>query len=265
MADFNINIAAKPNIPYIPNNGKIRQGDCLTGITSLPIGIVETVNTPSIEFLFSEYTGANGWAELRISNLVYTHEDKFFVEYNSVALTPNVDPNVILATIDVTGVSANQAISTFFAKYNNTTLTQNASLSFDVEIEDTLGNSLGKVKYGVILLYVQCIPPAKKEKITVNSITDTDCLIRKVVTVKVPPEGSRYVYSTFTGAHTSISGGTLPATITSDTQYTMEINVSKVGGSTQFSTMFLFVKETSTSGTVIDSQKIERYHAGNVC
>lgn len=265
MANFNITINAQPNIPYDPTYDKIRQGDCLTGVTSVPIGIIKTQETPGIHFLLSDYVAANGWAELRISNINYTNESNFFMKYNSIALTPNVDPNVVLATIDVTSVSVNEAIALLFADYNNNNINKNESLAFDLEIQDTLGTSLGKVTVGIVLLYVECIPPAVKEKVVINSTTDVACYIEKVVTVKVPAESSRYVYKVTSDVYSTVTGGTLPSTITSDTQYTLRIDVSTVGSVSIYSKAQLFVKEKASSGTIVGSASVSRNHAGNIC
>jgi len=265
MADFNINIAALPNIPYVPTQYKNRQGDCLSGVTGIPLGIVNDTNTPGINFLFSEYTGGLGWKTLNISNITYTEPTWFNLEYNSVTLTPNVDPDVVVQAIPVTGVATNAAIPLFFANYDNDLATRNASIQFDLEIIDTNDVSLGKVRGGIVFLYVECIPPVVLKPISQDSLTTDSCSTVKVVTVKVPVGSSRYVQKVVIDGFGSVSG-TLPATITSDTQYTLTIDGDTSGFTNSvYSRVEVNVKFSATSGTTLGSQYISRVHSGNIC
>lgn len=265
MADFNINIAAVPNIPLEPNYDKVRQGDCLTGVTSIPIGMVNDTNTPGIQFLLSEYTGANGYDTIRISNLLYTDESNWFLEYNGVPLVPNVDPNVVILTVDVTAVAVNAAIPLFLAKYDNDAITGNATIAFDFEVEDTLGTIFGKVRAGVIFLYVECIPPVQKATITEISVLQNGCETTRVVRVNVPAEGSRYVSKVESDGFASVTGGTFPATITVDTEYTLKIDADNSGPNGIYSVAQLLVKESATSGTFLSAATVSRNHTGNIC
>ena len=233
MANFNINIGAEPNIPYTPTNDKIRQGDCLTGITGIPLGIVNNVNTPGITFLLSEYTGGLGWKTLNISNLQYNNDSFFDLAYNGSTITPNVDPNVVVQAIPVTSVATNEAIPLLFANYDNDVATLNSSIGFDLEIIDTNDVSLGKIRIGIVFLYIECIPPAVKEKIGIVSTDSNSCFLEKVVSIKVPSESTRYV--------------------------------STAGSVTTYSRVQIYVKEAATSGTIIASEYISRSHGGNIC
>jgi hypothetical protein len=262
MAGFNLNIDAQISIPYNPNFTKLRQGDCLVGTTAVPLGITNDVEVPGIEFLFSEYTGANGWDNIRISNLSYTDASKFYLEYAAATLTPNVDPDIVLATMAVPAVATNDAIPTLFVKYVNSTVDSNEQIAFDIEVEDVLGGFLGKVRYGISLIYVECIVPIPP--IVEVSSLENGCVTQVEVTVTVPPEGSRYVYKVESDAFSVVSG-TLPATITTDTNYILSITADNSGPNSEYSVAQLWVKDTSTSTITIDGKSISRNHKGSIC
>lgn len=267
MANFNITIDAEPNIPYVPTYNKIRQGDCLTGVTGVPLGIVNDTNTPGINFLLSEYTGGLGWKTLNISNITYSQPTWFDLEYNSVTLTPNVDPNVVVQAIPVTGLATNAAIPLFFANYDNDLATGNASLQFDLEIIDTGDTSLGKIRAGIIFLYVECIPPVTKAPIVQDSYTDTSCLTSMQVTVKVPAEGSRYVSGINSDpTYGSFSPALTTETITADKTYTMTIDANNAGSTNgEYTVMQILVKEAATSPLFLGGKTISRNHSVNIC
>jgi hypothetical protein len=265
MADFVININAEPVIPYTVAPFKIQRDNCVTPYTeTIPLGLLETLNTPGIEWIFRGYTGV-GWSTLRIYDVEYSDEAGFYVEYAGSKLLPNVDPNVAVATIDVTTVNANESVPTLQIELDASTLTQNDFIKFTVEIEDTATNLGGKLDVYFNLVVVQCPVVNPKTRIVIDSTTDTSCFIEKVVTVKVPAEGSRYVSGTTINGFGSITGGALPATITSDTQYTLRIDASFVGTVTTYSRVELKVKDTVTSGTTLASTYITRNHGGNIC
>jgi len=264
MANFNININAVPNIPFVPTQYKIRQESCLTGVTGIPIGIVNDTNTPGINFIFSEYTGALGWKTLNISNITYTEPTFFNLAYNGATLTPNIDPDLIVQSINVLNVATNESIPLFFANYDNNLADRNASIGFDIEIIDTNDVSLGKVRVGIVFLYVECIPPSSKSPVITNSTVITSCSTTVEVTVKVPAESSRYVSKVVSDGFGSVTG-TLPATITEDTTYTMTIEGSTSGVISEYSSVQLLVKEVATSSLFLGSKTINRNHSGNIC
>jgi len=264
MANFTININALPEIPYVPTQYKIRQESCLTGVTGVPIGIVNDTNTPGINFMFSEYTGALGWKTFKISNITYTEATFFNLAYNGSIINPNVDPNVVVQSINVTSVDVNEAIPLLFANYDNGLANKNASIGFDIEIIDTNNVSLGKVRAGIIFLYVECIPRVAKSPIATNSTIINSCNTTVKVSVKVPAESSRYVSKFISDGFGSVSG-TLPAKITQDTTYTITIEGSTSGTVSKYSSVKLMVKEAATSSLFLGTKIITRNHSGNIC
>jgi hypothetical protein len=265
MATFNININAEPVIPYVPQGLKIQRSNCTTPYTeTIPLGIVETTNTPGIEFIFKDYSGV-GWDTLRIYDVEYSSEATFYVEYSGSKLLPNVDPNVAVATIDVTLVNANESVPTFQLEFDASTLTQNDFIKFTVEIEDTATNLGGKVDVYFYSLPLECPPVSPLINITEDSVLQNGCETTRVVTVNVPTEGSRYVYGVISDGFGTITGGTLPATITSDTQYTLKVAADNSGPITTYSSVQLYVKESVSSPTILASKSVTRNHIGNIC
>jgi len=267
MATFSININAEPVIPFQPNASKYRNVDpCATGEQDIPLGVIEANNTPANYYLLTDYTGANNYKTLNIKNLNMPDDPAFYMEYNGVKLVPDPDPDVTVLSVNITGIAADAVIPLFNLVYNPDLVTATSAIFYDIEIIDVTDASLG-VKSGLIFLtYQECAPVAVKDKITVDSATNTSCYTEEVVTVKVPTGSSRYVYGVISDGFGSITGGTLPETITADKTYTLKIDASNAGSTNGiYSVVQLFVKDNVTDGTVNAHRTINRNHSGNIC
>lgn len=268
MANFNININAQPVIPYtITTQGtKIQRSNCTVPLTEdIPIGLVSNTNTPGVNFLLGDYSGI-GYSTLRVYNVEYRDDTEFYLEYAGSKIIPNVDPNVAVATIDISTVLINEAIPTFNIVIDASPLDAQQAISFEVEIEDTATDLGGKVFKGYSLLPIECAPVAVKDKVVTDSSTNTSCYTEAVATVKVPTGSSRYIYGVITDGFGTIAGGTLPETITADKTYTLKIDADNSGSNNGiYSRVSLNVKDNVSDGTVNASKVITRNHSGNIC
>lgn len=264
MADFNINIAAEINIPYEASAEKFRRNDCVVINEDIPIGIVNNVDVPGTLFLLKEYTAANGWKWLRMYDPQYSSPSTMYFEYNTTNLTEDVDPNAVKASVDVGSVLINEAVPFFFLKLDGHTVTGNESAFIDIEIEDTTTGLLGRIRIGFYLIKEDCqviAPPVVSEV----SLLQNGCETTMEVSVKVPPEGSRYVYGVVSDGYGSISGGTLPETITASKTYTLKIDADNSGPNGIYSRIDLYVKASAATGPILGSKNISRNHTGNIC
>lgn len=266
MADFTININAEPVIPFQPNGSKFRQIPCTAGEQDIPLGVIEATNTPANYYLLTDYTGANNYKTLIIKNLQMPDDPAFYMEYNGVKLVPNVDPNVAVLTVNITGIAADAVIPLFNLVYNNDLVTATSAITYDIEIIDVTDASLGTKPGLIYLTYVECPPTIVKEKVVVDSSTNNSCYTEEVVTVKVPTGSSRYVYGVISDGFGSITGGTLPETITADKQYTLKIDAANGTSMDSFySVVQIFVKDSVSDGTINAHRTISRNHSGNIC
>ena len=206
------------------------------------------------------------WKSLRISNIVYTETNDFYLKDNGSKLIPNAEPDVIVATIPVTGVAENAQIPNFFAAIVNANYDRNRSLAFDLEIIDTSDNPLGKVNVGIIGLYVECIEQQEKATITKGFPSTTSCQSHLGITVKVPAGSTKYVYAVESDGFCSIGGISLPATISSNKTFNMYIDASNSAGSNSvYSRINIYVKASATSSSIQASASLSRNHLGNQC
>jgi len=264
MATFNININAEPSFPYAASNESFRRNDCVVLNEDIPIGIINTINVNGVLFLLNEYLAANNWKFLFMYNPSYSSPSSMYFEFNNTNLTEDADPNVIKASVNVEAVTANQAVPFFFLKFDNHTVTGNEFAIMDIEIEDVLSTKLGRITIGFYLIKEDC-PPVIPKAITTDSEVVNSCSTTRVVTVNVPSESSRYVLGVTIDGFGSITGGTLPETITASKSYTLKIDADNSGSVNTYSRVELSVKQSSTSGTTLGSSYISRNHTGNIC
>jgi hypothetical protein len=264
MASFSININAEVNIPYTTSGTSFRRDDCSVITESIPVGLVNGKTVPSILFFLNNYTNANGWSTLRIRNIRYSSGATLYLSYNGVKLEENVDPNAVEVSINVSSVLLNTAIPLLTIELNGHTVTGNETIFADIEIEDTTTALLGRIDTGFYLIKENCLIPAPAP-ITTNSNTVNSCSTTRVVTVNVPRESSRYVLGLSIDGFGSITGGTLPETITASKSYTLNINGSTAGSISTYSRVELSVRQSATSGTTLGSSYISRNHSGNIC
>lgn len=268
MGSFSINIAAEPANNYDPTYNKVRQESCATGTTDYKLGVTKTDEGSAVadaNYLLKNYNGNVTWDRLRISNLSYTNSAKFYLKYNGTKLLPGVSPSTVLIDIDISGVGIHDVIPLLFAVFNNDTFSRNETISFDLQLLDSGGGSLGTVNVGIIGLYVECIPPVEAATISKGASVNTGCLSQKTITVKVPSGGSKYVYAVESDGFCSISGISLPATITSDQTFTMTIDASNSGTTSTYSRIQIYVKESASSSSIQASSFVSRNHTGNIC
>lgn len=268
MGNFSININAEPAPSYKPSYNKIRQTACATGVTNYPLGIVKISEgaAATANYLLREYTGINSWKTLRISNVVYSSTNKFYLKYNGAKLVPNANPDTILANFNVSSVNANEAIPLLFAAFDNATFSRNETITFDLEFTDTSDNSLGKVNVGIIGLYVECVEQQEKATITKGFPSTSSCQSHLGITVKVPRGSTKYVYAVESDNFCSISGISLPATISSNETFNMYIDGSDSAGFVDtYSRITIYVKASATSSSIQASAGLSRNHTGNQC
>lgn len=266
MASFDININNKPVISYVAKFESFQKNNCSVLNQTIPVGVINKIEVPGILFLLKEYINVSDWKTLRIYNAVYSKETSFYYEYNGVKIPQyGVDPNVLEATVDIESVLDNESIPLLTLVLDNHTLTSNETAYIDITIEDVSSQVLGRITVGFNLIAQQCPAAVNVKPITPVSSVTNSCYTESVVTVKVPAGSSRYVSVLVAGGFGTISGGSLPATITSDTTYTLKIDAATGASNPIYSTVQLFVKLSSSSGTTLGSTIVRRNHTGNIC
>ena len=268
MGAFSINIGSAPADNYNPTYNKIRQTACATGTTDYNLGITKTDEgsvVANTNYLLKDFVGSPNWDRLRISNLVYSDSAKFYLKYNGTKLLPGVLTSTVLIDIDVSALGIHDVIPLLFAVFNNDTFDSNEAMTFDLELLDSGSSSLGKVNVGIIGLYVECVQPVEKATITKGFPSSSSCESTLGITVKVPSGSSKYVYATLSDGDCSISGLSLPRTITSNETWTMTIQGSNAGSNSVYSRINMYVKASSTSSSIQASASLSRNHTGNQC
>lgn len=263
MGNFTININSQVIPPYTGENKFFDVQSCLTPYSkSISLGIAKDTDSSIITYILASYTGV-GWDTIRIYDIEYSDDSTFYLEYNGNKLVPNIDPNVAVATIDVSTVLINQAIPTFSIEIDSSALTSNESIKFTVEVEDTATNLGGKVDVYFNLLPEECLD-VPVEEITEVSKTITTCETTAVITVNVPPESSRYVAISASGSFTTIPLG-LPETITSSKNYTLTIEGDNVGMASSYSIITVTVKSSAASAHILAAYTLTRNHKNLYC
>lgn len=261
MASFNINIESQPIDMYtIPTNIGINGYDsCDTINASLPIGIVEETNTTGIYYLLNSWNQIDPWKTLRIKNIDYSDTLGFYLKHNGSKL-PEVGETEY--TIDITGLSADEAIATFFIEMDLLSMISLEYINFEISIDDINDVNGGVRSSRIVLNYNECdiVVPTKPVKVT--PVTDNSCKLEVDVNVIVPAEGSRYV----TIVADSVYGSpTISETITESKTYRLTIDAANTGVLTVVSTVLLRVFDSVSSSTSIGSAIIIREHSTTIC
>lgn len=101
----------------------------------------------------------------------------------------------------------------------------------------------------------------------IDSDSNTDCIQTMVITVPVPVGQSRYVTVVNTGTGTNPATYDRAETITTETNYTLEIDGfinSDPSANTEYSTVVINVR-LSASDPIFYSKQISRQHSVAVC
>ena len=265
MAGFTVNIGAQIVEKYVVTaNALFSAKDCVVPTDKEhTIGLIENTLVLSPAYhLLTGYSDASSWKTLKIKNIVYSHPTTVYL---SDTLTKIPEAGATVYDFNITGQAVDIAIPNLTMTYNNYTPVQNATITFDLAIEN-LALEVGLYTTVTLLInYVQCAPVSQGDLI-IAIIADNTCSIQHSVNVIVPLESTRFVVVSSIDNFGITSDTTTGETISVDTLYNLEIDASNTGEPySVLSQVSLKVYNDSGMSVLIDSHIITREHQGNIC
>lgn len=255
MAVFEMTVVEQPEILYTSGDLAFSKEDCSALNENIELGFTEIGAINDIEYLLSTYTGI-GALNLKIKDIVYSNDLGMYLDVSGTKLTAGSGTPV---TISVSGLTAGDPVVGFTVKLFNLNLVQNETITFNLAIEDT-NNVIGEyISVTIFLEYLTCLVVADTFIIRVDSTVVDGCESVTVLTVQVPPGGSRYVdISSDTPDTTDVT-----ETITVDKQYTLLIK-GIIGTNTEDENVVITVKD-AIGGVNLGGYNLKRFHTGIDC
>jgi len=264
MASFDININAQVIDEYVINPSKVfNASTCSNPLdTEWTIGLIEDtyVADPTYHLLTS-YSDASSWKTLKIKNVVYSHPLNVYLSDTLVKIP---EAGATVYDFDVTGQAVDIAIPNLTFTYDNYSPSGNATVTFDLAIEN-LASEVGSYTSVTILAEYSKCPSIPVADLLITTISDDGCGIEDTATVTPPAEGERYVVVTANDVYGNGSDTTAGETITTSTDYTLFIDASTAGSVIHYSTVIIQVYNNSSMSVLLDSHQISRNHAGIIC
>jgi hypothetical protein len=262
MADFNVTINAQVVDEYVVNASASFPADsCSTLSSEEPVGLLQdTATLTPTYYMLTSYSDVSSWKTLKIKNVVYSHPTTVYLSDTLVKIP---EAGATVYSFDVTGQPLDDAIADFTVTFDSYTPVGNATITFDLAIEN-LASEIGSYTTVTILAEFQkCVTPPVDILLVV--IQDDSCGLETSANVIVPAEGERYVILTANDAYGATSSTTAGETIVTDTLYQMIIDADDGGVPSIYSTVLIQVYNNSGLSVLIDSHQISRNHAGAIC